>query len=355
MIQPGYEGYAMSNRVNAAAVRGRVRSVFDGFRNFGNESSMSLKLANGTDFRILLFSENFGGAKKGKKRTLEDLFKPPIDLTFKGDLQSARDAATEAKKWLMINVQDACEFQCQILNRDVWSNKAVKTILREHFVFWQQYKESDEAQRYMTFYPIHEWPMVTIMDPRTGEQMVTWNKIDASSFCDLVTEFLTMHPPIDSASGASEKPPPAKKQKSAEGEPNILDADEDEQLQAAIRASLAEAETKTKSGGENGSSSKAEEAEDDDSDIVTVSDDDSDAGFPEPVEVVTKTKSQKTNPEVVDLDDPDTGEANYANGSWESYLGSEDDEKTSIILRLPDGKRETKNIPCSSQFKVSSF
>ena len=56
---------------------------------------------------------------------------------FKGDFQTARDSATSAKKWLMINIQDACEFPCQVLNRDVWSNEAVKTILREHFIFWQ--------------------------------------------------------------------------------------------------------------------------------------------------------------------------------------------------------------------------
>ena len=87
--------------------------------------------------------ENYGQGsvqRKGKKRTLEELFKPPIDMMFKGDFQSARDSATAAKKWLMVNIQDACEFQCQVLNRDVWSNEAVKTILREHFIFWQQYK-----------------------------------------------------------------------------------------------------------------------------------------------------------------------------------------------------------------------
>ena len=87
---------------------------------------------------MFLFSESNGASSaKGKKRTLEELFKPPIDIMFKGDFQSARDAATASKKWLMINVQDACEFPCQVLNRDVWSNEAVKTILREHFIFWQ--------------------------------------------------------------------------------------------------------------------------------------------------------------------------------------------------------------------------
>ena len=74
---------------------------------------------------------------KGKKRTLEELFKPPLDIMYKGDWQSARDAATAAKKWLLVNIQDAGEFQCQTLNRDVWSNEAVKTIVGEHFLFWQ--------------------------------------------------------------------------------------------------------------------------------------------------------------------------------------------------------------------------
>ena len=84
-----------------------------------------------------------GGAasRRGKKRTLEELYKPPIDIIFKGDFQTARESATSAKKWLLVNIQDAGEFQCQVLNRDVWSNEAVKTILREHFIFWQVSKK----------------------------------------------------------------------------------------------------------------------------------------------------------------------------------------------------------------------
>lgn len=37
----------------------------------------------------------------------------------------------------MINIQNVQDFACQCLNRDVWSNEAVKTIIREHFIFWQ--------------------------------------------------------------------------------------------------------------------------------------------------------------------------------------------------------------------------
>lgn len=36
-----------------------------------------------------------------------------------------------------MNVQDVREFPCQQLNRDVWSNEAVRNIIKERFVLWQ--------------------------------------------------------------------------------------------------------------------------------------------------------------------------------------------------------------------------
>lgn len=49
----------------------------------------------------------------------------------------ARDAGVALQKWLMVNVQNVLEFSCQILNRDIWSNKAINTVIKEHFIFWQ--------------------------------------------------------------------------------------------------------------------------------------------------------------------------------------------------------------------------
>ena len=43
----------------------------------------------------------------------------------------------ESEDDMYFDVQDAQEFQCQVLNRDLWSNQGVKSIVREHFVFWQ--------------------------------------------------------------------------------------------------------------------------------------------------------------------------------------------------------------------------
>ena len=40
LISAGYEGYPMNNRQNYR--KARIRTVFDGFRNFGNEASGKL-------------------------------------------------------------------------------------------------------------------------------------------------------------------------------------------------------------------------------------------------------------------------------------------------------------------------
>ena len=247
LVGAGYEGYELNVRRGNNPHRARVRTVFDGFRNFGAEGASS---SSG--------GANPPGVSAGKKRSLEELFKPPVDVTFKGDWQAARDAAEASKKWLLVNVQDSREFACQTLNRDVWSSEAVKTILREHFIFWQQYQESEEAQRYMTFYPVTAWPHVAVVDPRTGEQIVRWDKVeDPSCFCDLVAEFLSHNGSLDKEE-APGRPPAAKKSKKGE----ILDAGEDEQLAAAIRASLAESQPKNAGGADEGDSEYRDEHDD---------------------------------------------------------------------------------------------
>merc|ERR1719479_816772 len=104
----------------------------------------------------------------------------------------------------------------------------------------------------MTFYKITDWPYIAIIDPRTGENMVTWSKIDSSTFPELITEFLSLHPSLDTPV----KEPPRKKMRSE----NILEMDEEAQMAAAIKASLAET---LENGGESS-----------DEDLETFTDDD---------------------------------------------------------------------------------
>ena len=94
MVGPGFEGYMMNNRVNKSLQQRRVRSVFDGFRDFQAETrNMEDRLEQGLP------------VSKSKKKTLEELFKPPLDLMYQGDWQAARDHADKTKRWLLVNIQ----------------------------------------------------------------------------------------------------------------------------------------------------------------------------------------------------------------------------------------------------------
>ncbi|XP_070701828.1 UBX domain-containing protein 7 [Pempheris klunzingeri] len=198
-----------------------ARSIFDGFRDFQTET-------------IRQEQELRNGATVDKKlSTLADLFRPPIELMHKGSFETAKDCGQLENKWLMINIQNVQDFACQCLNRDVWSNDAVKTIIREHFIFWQVYHDSEEGQRYIQFYKLNKFPYISILDPRTGQKMVEWNQLDVASFLEQATGFLAEHGQLD---GPSCHAPPAKRARSE----SLIDASEDSQLEAAIRASLQE-------------------------------------------------------------------------------------------------------------------
>ncbi|XP_062337365.1 UBX domain-containing protein 7 [Osmerus eperlanus] len=198
-----------------------ARSIFDGFRDFQTETiRQEQELRNGS-------------AVDKKLSTLADLFRPPIELMHKGSFETAKDCGQLENKWLMINIQNVQDFACQCLNRDVWSNDAVRTIIREHFIFWQVYHDSEEGQRYIQFYKLNKFPYISILDPRTGQKMVEWNQLDVASFLEQVTGFLTEHGQLD---GPSSQAPPAKRARSE----SLIDASEDSQLEAAIRASLQE-------------------------------------------------------------------------------------------------------------------
>uniref|UniRef100_A0A8C8IT35 UBX domain-containing protein 7 n=1 Tax=Oncorhynchus tshawytscha TaxID=74940 RepID=A0A8C8IT35_ONCTS len=199
-----------------------ARSIFDGFRDFQTETiRQEQELRNGS-------------AADKKLSTLADLFRPPVELMHKGSFETAKDCGQLENKWLMINIQNVQDFACQCLNRDVWSNDAVRTIIREHFIFWQVYHDSEEGQRYIQFYKLNKFPYISILDPRTGQKMVEWNQLDVASFLEQVTGFLTEHGQLDGP--ASSHPPPAKRARSE----SLIDASEDSQLEAAIRASLQE-------------------------------------------------------------------------------------------------------------------
>ncbi|XP_054712872.1 LOW QUALITY PROTEIN: UBX domain-containing protein 7-like [Uloborus diversus] len=301
-------------------LRGRKRrphSVFDGFRDFQAEA----QLHDYTDANSGESSETFK-----KKRTLEDLFRPPLDIMHRGTFETAREVGQVSNRWLMVNIQDSREFSCQVLSRDVWSNQEVKRIISKHFVFWQVYSDSIDGQRYMQFYKPVEFPYVAMIDPRTGEKLTVWQNIDATSICDLIAAFLKENnSPNGSSAGISSKF-------------SLLDQTEEYQIKAALEASLKE--------------SAKENADENDSDLETFdSDSENTSGK---VSKIAISNSDHSNDaiDVVGFSESNDKDNELSQSSWKDFLGSDDDPKTELVLRFPDGKKEQITWPCSTKVKA---
>ena len=212
----------------------------------------------------------------------------------------------------------------------------------------QQYKESEDAQRYMTFYPVNKWPYVTVLDPRTGEKLVEWNAMDANTFIELVTEFLSSKPKgLDTANPL--EPVVKKRKKDEDGKYSIIDADEDDQIAAAIRASLAQSPKKSVNIDSDSDFGDPEEDDDSDSDCKS----ESTSAAKKSKELGKKLSNSTATPSESSSSDVIDGATDSK--SWEDYLGSEEDPKSSLMIRFPDGQREAKKLPSSSKLLVSDF
>ncbi|KAK8089029.1 hypothetical protein PG997_003990 [Apiospora hydei] len=185
-----------------------------------------------------------------RSQRLADLFRPPYDIISRYPWDEAREVGKDEKKWIMVNVQDMSDFNCQALNRDHWKDENIASLLKEHFIFLQYEKGSAESQTYVSFYfnTGHEdpgsYPYVSIIDPRTGEQVKTWSGLPfppAGEFYNDLVEFLDRY----SLAANSKNPVSVSKPKS-----KPVDVDrmtEEEMLQMAMQNSL----------DSNGSSSRA--------------------------------------------------------------------------------------------------
>ncbi|KAG1663354.1 UBX domain-containing protein 7 [Nymphon striatum] len=282
------------------------RSVFDGFRDFQKESKYHEEMINGEP-----------SISSKKRKTLEDLFRPPLDLMHRGSFETAKELGKKSLKWLMINIQDAQEFSCQILNRDLWSKQVVKNIIKDNFIFWQVYQDSEEGRRYCQFYKLNKFPYIAVLDPRTGENLIVWNKVDELTFCDLVTDFLSTHDTLNTNSTL----PPVKEHSN-----NIIEASEEAQLEAALAASLKESASSHPEENDQLSSSESDFGIDDCSNSS----------------IANSSKSDIL---------PENNDSKISE-SWKDFTGPNDDPKCSLVLRYADGKKGNLTLSLTSKLKA---
>jgi UBX domain-containing protein 7 len=66
------------------------------------------------------------------------MFAQPTHLMHRaGGFMGAKNFAKDARRWLLVNIQSEDDFACHALNRDVWRNDMVESIVREGFILFQ--------------------------------------------------------------------------------------------------------------------------------------------------------------------------------------------------------------------------
>lgn len=156
----------------------------------------------------------------------------------------ARTLGKADQKWILVNLQDMSDFNCQALNRDIWKDRSIQELVSENFIFLQYDKDFADAEEYLTFYfpnRTHEnpdnFPHVSIVDPRTGEQVKVWSGRPfplAREFHAELAEFLDRY-----SLAANSKNPVARP--SGPKQPVVVDVDrmtEEEMLEMALKNSL---------------------------------------------------------------------------------------------------------------------
>lgn len=170
--------------------------------------------------------------------------------------------------------------------------------------------------------------------------MKVWNVItDSNMFCELVTDFLQDH---TTPTGEPIPDAPVVKAAAAEAatvtKQKVGEMSEEEQLKAAIAASLQEPIRIC----------------DDDDDIETFScdgDDESPIEVESDVVVVNDLSDQGAT--AAQSSQVTEKEAKVQEEDYKQYYG-QDERMADLVLRLPDGGRETLTLPSDSKLKVSS-
>ncbi|XP_055850713.1 UBX domain-containing protein 7 [Episyrphus balteatus] len=286
---------------------------------------------------------------------LGDLFRPPTDLTVAGTFQYARTKATSIKRWLLVNVQSD-NFNSQLLNRDVWSQIKVRDLIKTNFLLWQVSSDTSEGARFSTFYHCNETPYISIIDPRTGEEL--WktehpNKID---FLESLQVFLSEHASEGFFQSDSTKPGPSSSMQSNTeksltrtvssalhrkrtlSNDHATELSEEEQIMLAVRNSLQE------NGFANNSSKKSKTvSEDEEEAFQEISDSDDDSQN-------TPVKYNGINTQDLNKNEKVITELHTA------YLGASTDEITTLKIRLVNaGVDESVTIKWPSDTKLRAL
>tara|TARA_E500000178_G_C17032655_1_gene761399 strand:- start:2477 stop:3478 length:1002 start_codon:yes stop_codon:yes gene_type:complete len=107
------------------------------------------------------------------ENTVESVFGENINPTtdhirFQGDFDSAKKFSKKNKKLLIVNLQMEDNLNSMNLNRIIWKDELVTSIIKEKYIFLQYYYKNKICQQISSFYNIYEFPSIFIINPLTG-------------------------------------------------------------------------------------------------------------------------------------------------------------------------------------------
>jgi UBX domain-containing protein 7 len=173
---------------------------------------------------------------------LAEMYRPPFEIMSRVDFEEGRQEGREQEKWLLVNIQDPAVFDCQLLNRDLWKNPQVRDTVKENFVFLQYNKEDTKAAQYLQYYfqaydTQDSYPHISIVDPRTGEQVKAWTGPPVPNPAEFVMQ---LHEFLDRYSlKHNARNPVAKRKPEVKKEKKLDMMSEEEMLEMAVQNSLA--------------------------------------------------------------------------------------------------------------------
>eukprot|EP01084_Bolivina_argentea_P165661 287762_1 len=144
-----------------------------------------------------VFHGNFMAAYDSGGEEQEDsstwIFSPPEGLSATTSFKHTKILCERQERWLLINIQDPQIIASHNLNRDVWGDETVQSIIQAFFVFWQRSSISQQAEEFLRRYHIasDKLPHTSILDPRTGLMLLQIEGyIEKEDMCMMLVDFL---------------------------------------------------------------------------------------------------------------------------------------------------------------------
>lgn len=268
------------------------------------------------------------------QRRLAQLFKPPFEIIERTNLDGAKQKGRAEKRWILMNIQDPSEFQCQVLNRDFWSKPEIKQCVKENFIFLQFQHDSVNGESYVNFYHTDGYPHISILDPMTGERVRKWTDGEVPNPEEWLADVELFLEKFSLAPGSNN--PHVKHE--AKFDPDAMS--EEQQIEFAMRQSAAE--TKGKSA----------------DDAIAVDDDEQTAQEPEEEEDTFGSIKAKDHTE------PTTGSVTriqfrFPNGKRLIHKFNFDNDTVLTIFQwlkqvLTDADESTYGVSLADRFTISS-